>query len=211
MAGKNITLFDVETGGLKWHETPITEIALVNFDLSSFKVNWEWQTYVKPYAGLKINPIVLEKTMVSMKDVSNGMESKDVVKKLIELFKQSNTAGGKDIGKTVFCGHNMIAFDSKFIEKLFQTEEKNVWDYVDSSQHDTMVMARNAWPNGEKNSLGECCKRIGYDLVGAHGAMADTRATFELFKYLSNRLRMAGGVTSVATDGTKNHRKYFNF
>ena len=42
---------------------------------------------------------------------------------------------------------------------------------------------------GEKVNLTACCKRIGYKLIGAHGAMADVYATVELFKYQINLLR----------------------
>lgn len=207
-------MFDCETGGLDETANPITEIALVNFDLDTYKVNWEYQTFVQPYNDLVIDPIVYQKTLVTEKDVLNGITSKELVKQLIKLFKQSNTSNGKNQGNTIMAGHNVIAFDRRFIEYLFLTETEDIYDYISREFHDTLVDARRLWRGeNDKHNLGACCKRINYDLTGAHGAMNDTRATFELYRYLTNRLRSNDSSVIKTKTGVviNQHRKFFNY
>lgn len=218
MAEQTVTLFDCETGGLNEKENPITEIAMLNFDLRTFKVNWEFSTFVKPYDGLVIDPVSLEKTMVTMKDVENGMDKKKLLKEIIKRLKASNCANGRDTGNTDLAGHNIISFDRKFMEYLFTSEGENLYDYV-GVLHDTYAMAKSMWAgDGKKLNLTDCCKRIGVKLVGAHGAMPDVRANFELFKYLvesqrSNTKNYIAGVADKKPEGSPSHphRKFFNF
>lgn len=207
----NITIADFETGGLKSTENPITEVGLLNINLETFKVNWEYQTYVKPYGGLKINPIVYEKTMVKPTDVENGIDSKTLVREMIRLFKSANTSNGHERGNTILCGHKFVAFDRLFLEVLFESEGKDVYEFVSREIIDTLTMSRIKWMGDTKPfKLSECCKRIGYNLVGAHGAMADVRATFELMKYF---VKTNSVESTVVTNKQQinNHRKFFNF
>lgn len=210
---RTITIVDCETGGLDFDSNPITNIALLNLDIDTFKVNWEWETFIKPYGGLEIEQVALDKSLVTMKQINSGMDSDKVVKELIKLFKSSNSSAGKPQGNTIICGHNIIGFDREFLEYIFLLHGEDIYDYVSKEFDDTLVTARKLWFDQTKNDLGSCCERIGYKLVGAHGAMNDVRATFELWKYLTKRLRggqvQVGGSTSSAV--RHEHRNYFNF
>jgi len=208
-----ITLYDCETGGLDPKTAQITEIALINFDLRNFKVNWEYQTYIKPYGGLEIDEKSMAKSGVTMKDVENGKESSEVVKDLIKLFEESNKQQ-TERGRTITAGHNVISFDSKFLETLFKVNKQDVYKYINREIHDTIIDARKVWGGEEDGiNLTACCKRIGVRLIGAHNAMNDVRATFELYKYFTNRMRNAELLTKNKNGDVviKTHRKYFNF
>lgn len=214
-----ITIFDFETGGLNELENPITEIGMLNIDVNDFHVNWEYNTFVKPYAGMIITKEALEQTLVNEKDIQNGIELEKAVKDMIKLFKQSNSSNGKPSGNTIMCGHNVTAFDRRFIEMAFELCEKNVYDYISGCFHDTLADAHRAWCTPkDKHNLKACCQKIGYNLTGAHGAMNDVRATFELYKYFSLKLR-GNSVKQITpqtnNEGTAskkvNHRNHFQF
>ena len=208
-----ITIIDFETGGLDETTHQITEVGALNFDLKSFKVNWDYQTYIKPYCGLIYEKEVLEKTLVTENDILNGKDSKTVVKELIALFKQGNTSNGHQRGNTIICGHNVIGFDRRFLETLFILHDKDVYDYVKGEMHDTLGDAKRLWVGDEdKHNLKACCEKIGYKLTGAHGAMNDVRATYELYKYFTKRLRGALDVQPLKGENVKpvsQHRKFF--
>lgn len=212
---QTVTMLDCETGGLDHDENPITQIAMVNFDHDTLKVNWEWSSFLKPYAGLVINPIVYKKTTVTPQDVANGSTSKIVVKEMIKLFKQSNSSNGHAKGNTIIAGHNVIAFDRKFLEYMFLTEGHEIYEFISGDMIDTLTLAKAFWPK-EKHNLTNCCKLIGYNLTGAHGALADTRATYEVYKHFVKNMR--GGNSKQEkffsennTEQISNHRKHFNF
>lgn len=212
---QTVTMIDCETGGLEFEKHQITQIALVNYNRDSFKVNWEWSSFLKPYAGLTIDPIVYKKTTVTPQDVANGVESKVVVKEMIKLFKSANVSNGHAKGNTIVAGHNIIGFDREFLEYLFLTEGHEIYEFISKEFIDTLVYAKDFWPT-EKHNLTECCKKIGYNLTGAHGALADTRATFELHKYFAKHIRGGGSnkQQKFFTEGTTEvaeHRKHFNF
>lgn len=216
----SVTIYDCETGGLDPEEHAITEIALLNFDLKTFTVNWEYQTFVQEYDGLIVTDKALEKTLVTRKDIANGITNEELVEILVEKFIASRYIKNNR-GNTITAGHNAIKFDSKFLERLFRSVKNtkglpkyNLYDYISEEIHDTLSMSKQLWWNKEeKFNLTECSKRAGYKLVGAHSAMNDVRATFELYKYLCLRNRNAGIIKETA-DGKKKIsqvRKYFQF
>jgi DNA polymerase III epsilon subunit-like protein len=210
-----ITVCDFETGGLSWKENPITEVGMLNFDAKTLEVNWEFQTYVKPYGGKVINPIVYEKTTVTPQDVENGMEVELVVKEITRHLKDAKRPGRGNSGATIFSGHNFSGFDIHFYLEMMNVVGKKPYEHLSTEIMDTLPMSRMFWANDniDKYNLGACCKRIGYDLVGAHGAMADVRANFELLKHLiqnNNNNGLASVKSVVRKEGGK-HRNYFNF
>lgn len=210
---QTITVIDVETGGLSYTDNPITEIALLNFNLHNFKVNWTYKTFVKPYHDLIIDPIVYKKTMVTPEDVANGKTNKAVLKEICELFKKSNTCNGKPQGNTILLGHNVVGFDRLFLEMFFLLEEKDLYEFVSGEYIDTLPLVKSLWPTETKFNLGVCCERIKYNLVGAHGAMNDVNATFYLYKHIVERMRNITSTNTITqTIETENEfRKSFNF
>ncbi len=210
----NITICDFETGGLDYKKNPVTEVGMLNFDARTLAVNWEYQSFVKPYADKVIDPIVYTKTHVRPEDVANGQDFKAVIADMSELFKSARQKGSKgDFGKTIFAGHNFVRFDRPYAEELFACDKKNIYDFVSGEIIDTLPLARMSFiKNLDKFDLSVCCNHIGYELVNAHSAMDDVRANFALLKYLIQN--GTGGGVRVGVDNVKQEskfRKYFNF
>ena len=182
---------------------PITQIALRTIKSDTFELVNEFETFVKPYGDLEITQKALDYTNISMKDLVNAPSHKEVIKVLIEFFKQSKSSVKT---KPILCGHH-VDFDISFLEAFFAFNGKKLKDYVQHSngkyyRHCTLRMAREAFMDDDfKNDLTTCCKRIGHEIIDAHGAMTDVIATEKLLVYFLNKLRSKG--TSFSSNVNK--------
>jgi DNA polymerase III alpha subunit (gram-positive type) len=205
-------VLDVETGGLKPAENPITQLALVVLDSPDLSVLLEYENYVKPYSNLVITQQAIDATMVKRSDILNGISASELVKDLIEVFKQFNPSS-KAITRPILVGHN-IAFDIGFLDTLFKIHKKNIFDFIQGNSIDTLALAKMAWhgkkheTEGDSLKLTSCLKWIGKDLVDAHGAMNDVRATADLFSFFQNKLRTEG-VMQVSSGKTNSKKRDF--
>ena len=62
---------------------------MLNFDMETLKVNWEYQAYIQTYHNLKVSKSSLEKSLVSQNDIDNGKSLKVVLSDMIKLFQQA--------------------------------------------------------------------------------------------------------------------------
>lgn len=149
---------DVETTGFDPSINEIVEVYARRFD-SMGKLKEVFHQYCRPEAGYipieasNVNGITFEK-VAGEPSYFKG----EVQKKLAEF-----------IGKRTVVGHNVIAFDLKFL-KLNPVKVE-----------DTLLMCRQKYRKG--NKLSSACKRIGikFDTKQAHAAGYDVEKTIELF------------------------------
>lgn len=203
----NFIVIDCETGGLSADKNPLTEIALVILDYQ-LNVIKEYETLIKPYGNLVIGREALEVTKLTIEEINSGKEPKQVVTELIDIFKSLKV--GK-FSKPILVGHNLEKFDIKFISKLFEFHNKNVFDYVEEHMEDTMWISREKWGHEESGpdfKLTTCCNRAGIELVDAHRALPDTRSTAQLFVHLMKSLRGEG---QIVKKEEKKVRELFRF
>lgn len=203
---------DVETGGLDYTKNPITELALSVLEPKELKVVDKLQFYVKPYDGLKIDKIALEKTQVSMKDIENGYNYTKVIQELVNFSKKYTTGRGRY--KPIWVGHN-FQFDWDFIQYLIALKDKSMKDLFDGTHMCTMKMMQ-AYEQGDKKNeknkykLELCCSRMGIELKSAHGASADVDATEQLFVSLITLLRQKD-VKNITRDKKKTVKQRSKF
>ncbi len=188
-------IFDLETGGLKPEENPITEIAVLVVDPYTFEEINRWETYVKNYNSLKYHPKALELTGISLSDIkTGGIEVERMVGVLIDIFKEYTPKGDRGGGRPMLAGHN-LGFDIDFLKYAFFHCNKDLNDYVlgqddDVQRLDTLPIAKLMWDDGSKKSykLVDCCDRAGLDDFPAHRAMNDVLATWELLKWFREQM-----------------------
>ena len=184
-------IFDFETGGLKAEKNPAIEIALIVLDNSLNQV-FEWESYIKPYNNLVVEPGALTANGINMDNVwTKGIEVQILVDKLIEIWKPLK----QKYAKPILVGHNIDTFDMEFMMYIFHYCNKNLYDHIDEGTLDTLKLSRAAWgmdENMPKYRLGESCEKAGVELTNAHRAMNDVRANTELFKFFINKLRGIG-------------------
>ena len=77
---QNKRLFTTEMDFSAVDKPPIFLGTVKQLDGVTLKEIDRYETYLKPYAGLEIDPVALAKTQVTMSDVNNGIKVKDFVK-----------------------------------------------------------------------------------------------------------------------------------
>ena len=160
---KSIAFFDLETTGIDVSKDRIVEIAIL-------KVNPNQSTESKT---MRINP-----TVPIPKDASkiHGIYEEDV--KDAPVFKQV----AKDIAKFIegcdLAGYNSNRFDIPLLAEEFLRADVDF-----SVKNRKFVDVQVIYHKKEQRTLSAAykfyCKK---DLVGAHGAEADTNATYEILK-----------------------------
>ena len=80
----------------------------------------------------------------------------------------------------VIVGHNVILFDYRMLKA-----KANRQGYTfEKSGIDTLIIARNCLGNLPSRKLGDLCQYYGIDLIHAHRALDDAKATYELLTAL---------------------------
>ncbi|MEI8410669.1 MULTISPECIES: exonuclease domain-containing protein [unclassified Kribbella] len=156
-------VIDTETTGLlPSHRHRVIEIAVVLLDARG-QVEHEWVTLLNPQRDL--GPQHIHGILTA--DVLAAPEFGDVAREL----------GGLLAGRMVV-GHN-VEFDLGFLRAEFGRLGYAVPLITERSMC-TMALAGYLYP-GAKRTLGACCAAAGISIEGWHSALADTRATAELF------------------------------
>ena len=160
-------VIDTETTGLlPGNRHRVIEIAVVLLDAQG-RFEHEWVTLLNPQRDL--GPQHIHGILTA--DVLAAPEFADVARHL----------GGLLAGRMVV-GHN-VEFDLGFLRAEFARAGVAVPLITERSMC-TMALAGDLYP-GAKRTLGACCTAAGISLEGWHSALADTRATAQLFsRYL---------------------------
>ena len=158
-------VIDTETTGLlPGHRHRVIEIAVVLLDAQG-QVEREWVTLLNPQRDL--GPQHIHGILTA--DVLAAPEFADVARELGELLA----------GRMVV-GHN-VEFDLGFLRAEFARLGVAVPLIMERSMC-TMALAGYLYP-GAKRTLGACCTAAGISIEGWHSALADTRATAQLFSH----------------------------
>lgn len=217
MIKSNYIVFDCETGGLDETKNPITQYAAVILDGKTLKEIDRFETFIKPYGGLVIEKQAIEHTMVTMSDVNSGMKLEDFIKGVTAWWESHRVKTRvREMGRLIPIGHN-VPFDMRFLNFALSLQGKPLleeWMYPNLI--DTFSLAKMVWglTGDEKLNLGACCARVGIKLVDAHGAMNDTLATAELFRWFVKKLRVkkSSGADGTAEENTRPRgQEFFEF
>lgn len=211
----SIICLDFETGGLDPSKNPATELAYQAFDLDSYKPVLEFSSYIIPYDELVLDPKAMEFTGISIQQLMNGLDTKELMKKIQEDFSKANSSGNFR-SKPILLGHN-VGFDVGFLLYLFKKHRVDIEKYLDCNFGipkviDTLVLAKQKWANDPKvakYNLTACMSAAGIEYYDAHNAMNDVRATKELFFYFTNNLRT--GTSSSEETKSIRYRNHFKF
>ncbi|GAA1643573.1 hypothetical protein GCM10009744_37370 [Kribbella alba] len=160
-------VIDTETTGLlPGQRHRVIEIAVVLLDAQG-RFEHEWVTLLNPRRDL--GPQHIHGILTA--DVLAAPEFADVARHL-----------GRLLAGRMVVGHN-VEFDLGFLRAEFARLGFAVPLITERSMC-TMALAGYLYP-GAKRTLGACCTAAGISLEGWHSALADTRATAELFsRYL---------------------------
>lgn len=165
----NIVAFDLETTGLNTQTDHIIQIGLVKFDKSTYEELGHIMFYIKPETNFSIDPYAQEKHGIS-KDfvIENGVLLRDVWGEISEF-----------IGDCDILSYNGNSFDVPMLYNNLKRYNLE-FDFVSRKYYDSMVVERKRI----QYKLSETYKRYtGEELEDAHDALADVRATVQVFKH----------------------------
>ena len=173
---KNIICYDVETTGLNPQEDFIIQLSMVKFN-RNFEIIDEKNWYIKPAHKYTINPQAQEKHGISKEWLdNNGIYLKDIIQEIDEFIKDCD-----------FLTYNGNSFDIKFLYK-----DLKLWGYeLDLSNrkfYDSFGMECRFNP---RNLSYIYNKYTGKELDEAHNALADVKATIEVFSHQKEQYNLS--------------------
>jgi DNA polymerase-3 subunit epsilon len=177
---KPLVFIDLETTGVDMTKHEITEIACLVVDPKTLKIKKRFERKIIPEHLELADPKALELTGFS--------------KKIWE--KEARPAGEvlKDLNKLapggMFIGWN-ISFDRPFLEKLVR--EKGMTLNFDYHWLDVLPLVYEKFFSDKKPKklkLTAACEVLNIPRGKKHTAMADTKATFEVYKALTKRKKV---------------------
>ena len=166
-------VLDIETTGLSKYYHKITEIAAVR--VVEGKVVEEFQSLVNPETH--IPSFITKLTGISDKMVKDAPVIDDVMPKFVEF-----------LGESIVVGHN-ATFDYGFL-----TENANavLGKHLMNDRLCTMKLASRCLPQLSRRRLKDLCAYFEVENSQAHRAMADTKATVEVFGQMCSLLAEKG-------------------
>ncbi|MBT4384615.1 3'-5' exonuclease [Candidatus Peregrinibacteria bacterium] len=169
---------DLETTGLEPKLDRIVEIAAVK--VKNGVIIEEWDTLVNP--GIFIPQITTDISGITSDMVKDSPRFDEVADEYLKFI-------GTD---SVFVAHN-VDFDWRFMNTHLQRHDR---EEMNNPNLCTFKLAKRVHPNLPAYGLGALTETFSIDLVQAHRALHDARATAELFlKFL--RSLQGGGLKYV--------------
>ena len=176
MNNKNLAFVDIETTGFDVEKQEIIEIGCVIVKQQDGKLGEVIEEF-----ELKIKPERLEHADPEALSI-NGYNESDWL--FASDLKQAMQVFSDKTKECVFVAHN-AAFDWSFLEKAFATtgiENKMFYAKIDTISFAFAKLHKD--PTVTRYALGALCDRFGITNDRAHTALADTRATLEVYKKL---------------------------
>ena len=187
-AGGEFVVVDVETTGTDPKMADLVEVAAVR--VKGGKITDRWSTLVNPG-----RPIVGNQMHgITDKDVKGAPSPAAAARKALDF-----------VGGALVVGHS-VGFDIAFLEEALGDGTR----MPAGSYLDTLVIAREGYPDLENYKLGTLASFFGIELTENHRALPDAEATANLLIWFGNDLpgrldALAGGIADSirATRGDK--------
>ena len=159
---QDMVMFDLETTGFNPEYCKITEIA--GCKVRNGQIIDEFSTFVNPEC--KIPKDVQEVTHITDDMVKDADTIEVILPKFLEFCKDS-----------VLVAHN-AKFDTSFIKHFAKAQ--GILEKVPKYTMDTLEIARELYPSFENHKLGTLAQNLDVELIDAHRAINDTRATVKV-------------------------------
>ena len=175
-------VYDLETGGLSAKENPIIEIGYAILDDNLVEIE-RAQYLVQPYG--KVEPKALEVSGLTIPQISKGITKKELYDVLVQVFDKYK-------GGLILTGHNIVGFDNKFVEFLFDAYGDDLYKRVSRANMDTLLMSRLINKGLSSHKLGLVCAHYGIPVSNAHRSLGDVEMTIKVLKNLIAKNKVKG-------------------
>ena len=163
-------VFDLETTGISCYKDSVIEISAIK--VVNHKIKDESSSLVHP--GRSIPYYASQVNGITDEMVADAPRFEVVLKDFIEF-----------IGGMPLVGHNINAFDMKFIYRDCQNYYGSV---LDNDYVDTLKLARKYLPRLEHHTLSDLADYYGISTDGAHRALNDCRMNQKIYENLGKMI-----------------------
>lgn len=163
-------VFDLETTGISCYTDRVIEISAVK--VIDSQITDEFSTLVNPERPIPFSASQINGITDDM--VENAPLFKEVLKDFLEFA-----------GDMVLVGHNIRAFDLKFI---YRCSEEYFEEIPDNDYVDTLMMARICLPELKHHTLSDLAAYYGISAEGAHRALNDCRMNQAVYEKMGEIL-----------------------
>ncbi len=164
--GGEFVVVDVETTGTDPRMADLVEVAAVR--VKGGKITDRWSTFVNPG-----RPIVGNQMHgITDKDVKGAPTPAEAARKALDF-----------VGNALLVGHS-VGFDIGFLEAALGDGTR----IAQGTYLDTLVIAREGYPDLENYKLGTLAKFFGIELAESHRALPDAEATANLLTWFGKDL-----------------------
>ena len=186
---EKLLFFDVETTGVKHWENGIHQLS--GAVIIDGKVKEKFNFKIKPDPSVKIEAQALEVSGITIADLANYPEQKEIYKKFTSLLSKYVDKYQK-VDKFFLVGYNNAAFDNSFLRGFFdQCGDRFFGSYFWAGAIDVMVLALHKLRH-ERHLLanfkqGTVAKYLGIDVDESrlHDAEYDVWVLHEIYKKVS--------------------------
>jgi len=193
-------VFDIETTGLSQNFNKIIEVAAIKIE-KGLSVD-TYESFVNPDELLR--PFTTELTGIQQHDVDRAPGITQVIDELLAWSRFEHEP-------TIFVAHN-AHFDVPFIQAVYKKihKEKLPIHFID-----TLTMARHLYPQLKRHGLKALTKYFNVTLDQHHRAIADTKATSDVFlsmlqEYKTRGLALIGQFNDIVTQ-ERSHQIAYSF
>jgi DNA polymerase-3 subunit alpha (Gram-positive type) len=185
-----VVVFDLETTGLSATKNQILEIACCPFDIELNNLKDYDSGVMRSYDEREISPQALAANGITMQQIENGRDQKEVFQELCEYLSKLSLGRTKpSLG-----GHNIVSFDIPFLQNWFELNKQDLSKFVNLDfSVDSMWWSRLKWVESQNFKLGTCCENCNIELTDAHRAAQDTKSNRDLIKDFVRSLRSEKG------------------
>ena len=180
---------DCETTGTNAFKNDVIQIA--GYIFIDGKKKEEFNFKCQPFLYENIDEKALEITGLTVREIKYFEKPEVVYEKVLKIFdKYIDKYNKKD--KFILCGYN-VDFDKDFLNSFFKKNGNNYFfSYVGSVKDPFKVLIylkSIGHYQGGSLKLSEICKYLGIEILNAHDAMEDIRATKYLIEKIDKLLK----------------------
>ena len=178
-------VFDLETTGISCAQDEVVEISAVK--VKGGQVVDEFSTLVNP--GRLIPWQATQVNGITNAMVQNSPDFSEALAAFLDF-----------VGDAVLVGHNIHAFDMKFLYR----DARRFWNKtLDNDYVDTLQMARMCLPRLGHHRLVDLAEYYGISPEGAHRALNDCRMNQQVFELLGRELAKRSDPAPRSADGMR--------
>lgn len=220
----SLVFIDFETGGLDPVKNAVTEVAAIAIKLDTLEKIDMVSEFIKPYGEYTYEEEALKATGITQADIEGGLDVKEVVNMLLNLFKRADLYTNKGALRPIMVAHNS-SFDKKFLQQIFHHckklddlakctyGEKDFFGNYSPEFLDSITLSKLMYGADEdmvKYNLQSCITRAGVELNDAHRAINDTIALKDMVCSFIRKMRAEGSDITGEIKTTK-FREHFQF